>query len=1366
MKKIAFLFSVICLLCINAVSAQINNIYISEILYDSPLQEYKPLPIHNNGEYIKLTNPTNTEINVSSWVIKGDEDYEQYIFPEETIIPAHGILLMAYKSGTDFDFASYYHLEANIKIINQSSIILCNWGEYLSLFDASSNLVDAVAYGDRSTSSYNSGVYASNSDISTYNQLLSLHRTQVSYANAKVFPLSITDLTYGLATPSASENALVNNTTPDIPIIPPLIDVSPLAGQNYIITSVPKVAKASSVLGATDELTTFQYFDGLGRPVETVQVGITPKKADFVSYAEYDGVGRESIKWLPTPIDNNKGAFVDFTDFKSKAISSHASDNRAYIEIKYEPSPLNRITEEIGAGVAWEKHSKTIDYQTNDGSIAYFYVNNSKQLCKGLNYDAGTLYVTQSIDEDKNERYEFKDKLDQVVLKRSISNSENIDTYYAYNDLGQLCCVIPPEASPKLVTNVSDQTTMDQFCYLYQYDERGNCTRKKLPGCDPIYMVYDKADRLVLSQDGNQRPQNKWVVTKYDIMGRVLYTGLIEISTSHTDLISNLSETIFTESLSSSNNFMNTGYTCSNYTPESLLTVNYFDKYNDFIQNQPEAIRQKLTYSDLDGYDKAYMSSLPTGDLGSFCAKGLLIGTRTYLLDGSDNYTVSAIYYDYKGQVVQARSTNHLGGYDIAYNAYYFTGKINKTLKEHSTSSTINTPVKEEYVYTYDHALRPQTTTYSLNNATSVILSDMSADESYDELGRLKQKERHDGADIESYDYNIRNWATKITSGTFTEELFYNTTDYNIVEPCFNGNISASTWTYNGIKKAYSYTYNNLNQLILANAYQISGNTLYAPNNKEEFKYDKQGNIQLLWRQKDYTLTDFLQLHYKGNQLDYVNDGQVSLDLYNVKEYKNESTGTSNEFEYDANGNMKKDLDRDIVTIQYNILNLPDIIQFKNGNQIINKYDAGGRKLTTDYFTMLPDVNAPVINEGEVCNWKSNWDMATQTGVVFVDNFEYKTEQLEGDPLSIKLDKVYNQEGYAEILSSTNKYSYYRKDHLGNNREVWCPAYTTKSGMNLNHHPAATTQRTQYYPSGLPWAEGMGQDTQNRKYNSKEFVEMHGYDTYDYGARGYYAAIGMFTSVDPLCEKYYSASPYSYCGGNSVNAVDPNGMDIYMLNSKGQYILALKTEDNHDNLYALDKSGHLAKTKDGGLKRETVNDKTIMPSLKWKEGNKSNSAVTSNATDAFNVFKFSADNSDNEWSLSGFKDHGKTNFYLYTGYDNGEALTGVYDVFQAKDMLFNIHSHTSEYGAKGGSGYDIQPELKNGKWEFVLKGLEKGYDGSFSNGLYKQTGRVMPLYVYYPNSNELYKYTPWNPAAKTWNNIGTAVMLQRLINPK
>jgi len=58
---------------------------------------------------------------------------------------------------------------------------------------------------------------------------------------------------------------------------------------------------------------------------------------------------------------------------------------------------------------------------------------------------------------------------------------------------------------------------------------------------------------------------------------------------------------------------------------------------------------------------------------------------------------------------------------------------------------------------------------------------------------------------------------------------------------------------------------------------------------------------------------------------------------------------------------------------------------------------------------------------------------------------------------------------------------------------------------------------------------------------NRHIDRMHGLDWYDYSARQYDAALGQFTSMDPLCEKYYHISPYAYCAGNPVKYVDPDG---------------------------------------------------------------------------------------------------------------------------------------------------------------------------------------------------------------------------------
>jgi RHS repeat-associated protein len=78
----------------------------------------------------------------------------------------------------------------------------------------------------------------------------------------------------------------------------------------------------------------------------------------------------------------------------------------------------------------------------------------------------------------------------------------------------------------------------------------------------------------------------------------------------------------------------------------------------------------------------------------------------------------------------------------------------------------------------------------------------------------------------------------------------------------------------------------------------------------------------------------------------------------------------------------------------------------------------------------------------------------------------------------------------------------------------------------------------------MPWITTDAENVTNQRYryNGKEFVEMYGLDTYDYGFRGYYAAGGRFTSIDPLAEKYYSWSPYCYTLGNPIRYIDINGL--------------------------------------------------------------------------------------------------------------------------------------------------------------------------------------------------------------------------------
>lgn len=57
-------------------------------------------------------------------------------------------------------------------------------------------------------------------------------------------------------------------------------------------------------------------------------------------------------------------------------------------------------------------------------------------------------------------------------------------------------------------------------------------------------------------------------------------------------------------------------------------------------------------------------------------------------------------------------------------------------------------------------------------------------------------------------------------------------------------------------------------------------------------------------------------------------------------------------------------------------------------------------------------------------------------------------------------------------------------------------------------------------------------------------MEVRRENLYDYSARYYESAVGRFTSVDPLAEKCYNISPYTYVANNPLKYVNPTGKEL------------------------------------------------------------------------------------------------------------------------------------------------------------------------------------------------------------------------------
>ena len=132
-----------------------------------------------------------------------------------------------------------------------------------------------------------------------------------------------------------------------------------------------------------------------------------------------------------------------------------------------------------------------------------------------------------------------------------------------------------------------------------------------------------------------------------------------------------------------------------------------------------------------------------------------------------------------------------------------------------------------------------------------------------------------------------------------------------------------------------------------------------------------------------------------------------------------------------------------------------------------------------------------------------------------------------------KLNRVNRSEGYAKYdrYGDGFCYNYYVKDHLGNVRLV-ANDYEIEQLNGYYPFGALTGDSFNYY-------DGEG----NRfKYGGKEMQSEHRLNWYDFIARPYDPAKGSFLGIDPLCEKYYSISPYVYCLNNPLKYIDPTGM--------------------------------------------------------------------------------------------------------------------------------------------------------------------------------------------------------------------------------
>lgn len=937
--------------------------------------------------------------------------------------------------------------------------------------------------------------------------------------------------------------------------------------ENYVYSRT-YLEPVTSSQSTAQQIQDVQYLDGLGRTTQNVAIKNTPTGKDLILSVMYDQNGKVSKNYLPLPANTLNGA--NHSGITENSINSHYGVSNAYSQVDYEKSPLPKVLKTSSVGDDWQisgSKTKDINYLANSSSEVKKYIaitswdgadkiNNvalglaSDSLSTKGYYNENTLYKFITKDEDDNVVETFLNSRGMQVLKRKVNDSgsgkENFDTYYVYDQADNLVYIIPPAAAK--AQSISElNTLLNSLCYQYRYDKYNRLAESKLPGKSFWqYIVYDTQGRVALTQDANQH-NKAWSFVKYDKFDRPVYTGIYTSSITRTQLQNSLDNASYASSNESltTTPFVSDGkniyYTNSAIpsTGVSILSVNYYDEYPAESPATPANILGANTLSgnavslSVNNYPSVRSTkSLPTASL---------------VRNLEDNlWTSSYIWYDQKGQITGAHSINHLGGYTKTEMQLDFTGLPVEDYTFHKRlSSDAETVIKQRYEY--DEQKRLKTHYHKVNNNTEEVLAQFE----YDELSRVKEK-KVGGASLSSpletidYSYNIHGWLTGINKQEFsnaTNKLFAFDIRYNDPSgsslPRYSGDISEVNWKSldNSVQKRYNYTYDNLNRLTFAKyshpEESIPENSFY----NELLTYDFNGNIKTLKRNapsfygNNYETIDELNYEYDGNK------------LLSVKDDSNNPTGYEiggSSIDYDSNGNMVSMMDRSIEQINYNHLDLPNIVKFKDNKENVSYlYRADGTKLQKKFLAMG--------NNGEI--------FASSTE--YIDGFNYgsadgnelwATFQKEGGKAyeSEAFIAFLNEHGYQNELRfiptaegfydfKNKQYIYQYKDHLGNARV---------SFLKGSNGERQVVDRNDYYSFGMshvrpdePSYFGFG-SFKNYKYNGKELQET---GMYDYGWRQYMPDIGRWNGMDQLSEMYHDASPYAYVINNPIRFSDPDG---------------------------------------------------------------------------------------------------------------------------------------------------------------------------------------------------------------------------------
>ena len=720
-------------------------------------------------------------------------------------------------------------------------------------------------------------------------------------------------------------------------------------------------------------------------------------------------------------------------------------------------------------------------------------------------------------------------------------------------------------------------------------------------------------------------------------------------------------------------------------------SVSYYDDYlfmDDLVTSETKRV---LSCDTLSNY------GIPV--VGTDKSKGFLTGTAVYSLADPTSKTVSSFYYDYQGRLIQSHRKEALGGAGHIHQSLTFTGKPSMTRETAALpDGRIDSLVT---VRSYDGQERLVSETTSLNGRSQ------SVSYGYDEIGRMTGRiygtEANPSALTETLSYNIRDQLTGLNSSVFNMSLRYQEPTLGSV-PKYNGGISEWEWNHGAGAEtnAWSLSYDGVGRL--TDAQRFVGGVQTNSFSERSITYDRNSNALTLTRYGENAATpdEILAYSYNGNLLRNISNSGTS--------------GGGGSFTHDTNGNLTRD-GLSTLDIDYNDRNLTSRISSGGATLAEYEYLADGSKLRA-------------LDGGG-------------NGYQYRGSLIYtQTAGQTGSP-AITLDCAVTSAG--RIVrentadgSSTYKVQHYLRDHLGSVRAV------------IDGDTGTVIEASDYYPFGkriqvtAPVSEPVGgsqyasepavapvapatsvasTSSPNRwRFSGKEDQSFLGASIplLDFGARMYNPAIARWTAADPLSEKYYGISPYVYCLGNPISVIDPDGMDIWTMDEKGN-VVWVKESDDH-RLYYMNNDGLLSDD------YVSVSDRSILDDLTKTEAKVDGGAKVSSHTsktginDIFKVFKFASDKTKVEWAV-----HRNGDTYTIGTGHNSYSASSWEDYTNGKPNA-TVHSHPGIKAAVDEETFSMGygAPYRDTDWNNVRIDVKQARE------------KARKSYVYFPNSGRLY----------------------------